>query len=337
MGRIRDYFSKWLERMVVEPLYVKFSARMDARLADDEKRLETSVEGLKANAKQDLASVVGSASAGLTNEFQDLKKNFSYLNEHFDRFVKNVDSRNSQFTEKISSEVGEAVKKINSCVEKSENAVLEANSVYESARLALEDTKAAFESVRQEMLDLQTQYKLDYASFLVAAKSVQESLAGLEKKVDNWSIKAHELLSVDLTAERLDAAHEGGERLLNSIQGAKSKVKEDILVSVKADLSVQIAALSNDLSLKLQSVADERAYNLMVYALEIPENRRGIVAWVADYNGNYELVRAQLKDGSARGWLTRFEKDVKDKNMNLKYLADVVKLIGYRQKNLKPS
>lgn len=332
--RIGGYFSGWLERRIVDPLYEKFSARMDARVAKDEERLEKSIEGHKANARVDLATVVGSSSSGLTAEFQGLKRNFGILSEQFDRHMKDVDSKVSDFIEINTAKVDKAVQGVNALAQQSAVNVSQAEASYDSARKALEETKAAFESAHAGLLELQTQYQLDYAAFQVAAKSVQASITGLEGKVNDWETRAHELLSVDLTAERLERAHENGSKLLNSINEAKEGITDNVLASVRTEMSASVDSAVKDLSMKLQVIADERAYNMIVYCLGIPENRRGIVSWVYDKNGNYEAVRKELKDGSARGWLTRFERDVKENNMNLKYLDAIVRFLGsgYRKR-----
>ena len=355
MGRIRDYFSKWLERKIVDPLYEKFSARMDARIVEDEKRLETSVETHKVNAKAglavvvgsataDLTALVGSASAGLNIQVNDLKSNFGILSSQVDRHVKETDSKVDKFIEETTSKVGKAVQDVNSSVQTSADNVLTAAASYEDARTALEEMKTSFETVRAGLLDLQTQYKLDYAAFIAASKAVQDSIAGLEAKVSGWENKAAQLLSVDVTAERLDVAREGGERLLKSIEAKRDSIKEDVLNILREEYKNEIGSLVQspealravDSAVSFRLMRDEglgKHLLMTAYCVFLPANRQSLVRALARNNGNYELMMKGLNDPAAVEWLEQFRKDVRAYGFDLNYMGVVIRNI---QKNLKP-
>lgn len=344
MGRIRDYFSKWLERKIVDPLYNKLADRYEVRVAKSEERLETSVETLKANAKADLAAVVGSASTGLTAEFQNLKGNFGILNSHFDKFAKEVNSRIDEFIEETTSKVDEAVENVSSSMQSSAKDSSEAKSTYESARAALDEMRLAFDAAKKELSDLQTQYKLDYAVFQAAAKAVQTSIVGLEAKVNGWETKASQLLSVDVTAERLDVAQEGGEKLLKSIEAKRNSIKDDVLNILREEYKKEIGTLVEspealravDSAVSFRLLKDEglgKHLLMTAYCVFLPANRQSLVRALARNNGNYELMMKGLNDPAAVEWLEQFRKDARTYGFDLQYMGSVIRNI---QKNLKP-
>jgi len=321
-----SYIRGLLERRIVEPLAKKYITQYEERVAEAEVRLEKSIESHKANAKADLTALVDSAAAGLIQKFQDLKTNFGYLSEQFDKHLKTVDEHIAEYQAKMD----DALKNVASLMESSAANVSDAEASYGAAKTALEETRIALQSARKEIMDLQNTHNRHYDEVVAASQETKDALEVLEAKVDEWSTRAHELLSIDLTAERLERAEEGGIKLLECINAAKTGIKEDVLVSVKTDVS----SLGSALSEKLREVADERAYLMLTYCLRIPENRRSIVSWIVDYGGNYEAVRRQLKDGNARAWLERFEKDVKQYGMNLKYLDAIVRLLSPGRKRI---